>query len=154
LGDEPAAETIARAVAEARERGPIGRTVQLARLIQEAVGKEEWRLRPERGKWETHPAARTVQVLRLLVNPALAHLGELLRVGPWLLRPGGVLAVISFHSGEDRRVKGAFRDGLRGGLYEAVSDEAVRAGPEERSANPRSRSAKLRWARKKAEGRG
>jgi 16S rRNA (cytosine1402-N4)-methyltransferase len=56
--------------------------------------------------------------------------------------------VISFHSGEDRLVKQAFRDGLRAGVYAAVSDEAVRARVEERGVNPRTRSAKLRWAKK------
>ena len=64
-----------------------------------------------------------------------------------MLAPGGRTAVISFHSGEDRLVKQAFREGLRAGTYAAVSEEAIRAAPEERVTNPRSRSAKLRWAR-------
>jgi 16S rRNA (cytosine1402-N4)-methyltransferase len=64
------------------------------------------------------------------------------------LNPGGRAAIISFHSGEDRLVKTAFRDGLRAGIYRAVSDEPVRAGWNERAENPRSRSAKLRWARR------
>ena len=66
---------------------------------------------------------------------------------PELLNPGGTAAIISFHSGEDRLVKSAFRDGLRAGVYEAVSEDPVRPTFEERKANPRSRSAKLRWAR-------
>ena len=70
------------------------------------------------------------------------------RVLPDLLAPGGTAALISFHSGEDRLIKAAFRDGLRAGVYSAVTDEPVRPSEEEKRANPRSRSAKLRWAKK------
>src|SRR5205807_1560165 len=73
-----------------------------------------WRLHPAPGKWNLHPAARTFQVLRILVNRELGNLEQLLRVVPSCLRPGGRAAVISFHSGEDRLVKAAFRGGLRG----------------------------------------
>ena len=95
-------------------------------------------------------AWRTFQGLRILVNRELANLTQLLRVLPDVLKPGGRAAVISFHSGEDRLVKAAFRDGLRAGVYAAVSEEPVRADYAERGANPRSRSAKLRWARRAA----
>jgi 16S rRNA (cytosine1402-N4)-methyltransferase len=105
-------------------------------------------LHPAPGKWNLHPAARTFQTLRILVNRELANLEQLLRVLPAVLAPGGTAAVISFHSGEDRLVKAAFRDGLRNGTYAAVSPEPVCAGAAERLANPRSRSAKLRWARR------
>jgi 16S rRNA (cytosine1402-N4)-methyltransferase len=111
-------------------------------------GGKPWQLRPSRDRWQTHPAARTFQALRILVNRELANLTQLLRVLPDVLRPGGVAAVISFHSGEDRLVKVAFRDGLRGGVYSEAADEAERASQPERFANPRSRSAKLRWARR------
>jgi 16S rRNA (cytosine1402-N4)-methyltransferase len=150
LGDEPQADRIAAAVVAARERSPIRRTADFARLIQECTraGDKVWRLHPAPGKWELHPAARTFQALRLLVNRELANLGQLLRVLPDCLRPGGRAAVISFHSGEDRLVKSAFREGLRAGVYAAVADEPVRASFAERTANPRARSAKLRWARK------
>jgi 16S rRNA (cytosine1402-N4)-methyltransferase len=94
-----------------------------------------------------HPAARTFQALRILVNRELANLEQLLRVLPAVLAPGGVAAIISFHSGEDRLVKSAFREGLRSGVYHTVAEEAIRASSEERLTNPRSRSAKLRWAR-------
>lgn len=67
-----------------------------------------------------------------------------------VLRPGGRAAIISFHSGEDRLVKTAFRDGLKGGVYSAISPEPIRASFGERTANPRSRSAKLRWAERTA----
>jgi 16S rRNA (cytosine1402-N4)-methyltransferase len=151
LGDEPEAERVAALIVEARRRGPLERTGDLARLLLEAArpaGKGSWRLRPALGKWELHPAARTFQALRILVNRELANLDQLLRVLPTMLGPGGTAAIISFHSGEDRRVKAAFREGLHSGAYSEVSPEPIRAGPEDRLANPRSRSAKLRWARK------
>ena len=67
---------------------------------------------------------------------------------PTILKPGGTAAIISFHSGEDRLIKAAFRDGLRSGIYEAVAPDAMRPAFDERRENPRSRSAKLRWARR------
>jgi 16S rRNA (cytosine1402-N4)-methyltransferase len=153
LGDEPEAEQIAEVLTAARERGQgPQRTVELASLIMQATRPKDqgkpWRLHPAPHRWELHPAARTFQVLRILVNRELANLEQLLRVLPTLLRPGGRAAVISFHSGEDRLVKAAFRDGLRAGIYSAVSAEPVRASGEERTRNPRSRSAKLRWVRR------
>jgi predicted AAA+ superfamily ATPase len=74
------------------------------------------------------------------------RLQELLRVLPWCLRPGGRAAIISFHSGEDRLVKAAFKEGLRTGLYARISDDPLRPTFGERTENPRARSAKLRWA--------
>jgi len=67
-------------------------------------------------------------------------------VAPWCLRPGGRLGILTFHSGEDRRVKHALRDGLRDGVYAQIADEPLRPSPAERHANPRSSAAKLRWA--------
>jgi 16S rRNA (cytosine1402-N4)-methyltransferase len=153
LGDEPEAERIAAALVAARQQTPLERTSDVTRVIVEATRpgetKERWRLHPSPRRWNLHPAARTFQVLRILVNRELANLEQLLRVLPMLLAADGVAAIISFHSGEDRLVKAAFRDGYRTGLYSAVADEAVRAAPQERFANPRSRSAKLRWARRR-----
>jgi 16S rRNA (cytosine1402-N4)-methyltransferase len=149
LGDEPEAEHIAALIVEARRRGSLERTGELASLLLGAGrGGKLWRLHPKPGRWELHPAARTFQALRILVNRELANLEQLLRVLPGVLRPGGVAAVISFHSGEDRLVKAAFRAGQRDGLYAEISPEPIRAGEAERAANPRSRSAKLRWARR------
>lgn len=148
LGDEPAAERIAAAIVTARQQQPLQRTTELARVIQQAVGQTDWRLHPQPGKWNLHPAARTFQALRLLVNREIANLEELLRVLPQWLRPGGRAAFISFHSGEDRLVKAAFRDGKMAGIYEEISPEPLRPTFAERTANPRSRSAKLRWARR------
>ncbi len=146
FGDEPDAERMAELLIEARDRGELQRTGDVARVLLDATKTGRWRLHPAAGKWNLHPAARTFQALRILVNRELASLEQLLRVLPDLLKPGGRAAIISFHSGEDRLVKTAFRDGRRLGLYETVSDEPVRATFAERTANPRSRSAKLRWA--------
>lgn len=148
LGDEPHARRIAAAVVAARDTQPLQRTGELARLISEAVGVKDWRLRPRPGAWQLHPAARTFQALRLLVNRELPNLEHLLRVLPTCLNPGGRAALISFHSGEDRLVKAALRAGLSQGDYAAISPEPLRPGYAERSENPRARSAKLRWARK------
>jgi 16S rRNA (cytosine1402-N4)-methyltransferase len=91
-------------------------------------------------------AARTFQALRILVNDELGALRELLRVAPYCLRPGGRIGIISFHSGEDRLVKQSFRDGVRTGVYAAAADEVVTPTVREIHANPRSASAKFRWA--------
>ena len=89
---------------------------------------------------------RTFQAIRILVNDELTALDAFLRDLPHCLAPGGRAAILTFHSGEDRRVKKAFKAGLESGLYARIADEVVRATPEERGRNPRSSSAKLRWA--------
>ncbi len=146
LADEPNAEVIARAIVEARERNPITTTSELATVIQSATNQRNWRLHPSAGKWNLHPAARTFQALRILVNRELANLEHLLRVLPTVLKPGGRAAIISFHSGEDRLVKSAFRAGHESGIYGDTSADPIRAAFRERENNPRSRSAKMRWA--------
>jgi 16S rRNA (cytosine1402-N4)-methyltransferase len=149
FGDEPEAERIARAIVATRSQHPPQRTGELADLIRRTVqGEKTWHLHPSKGKWNLHPAALTFQALRILVNRELANLQQLLRVLPVVLRPGGRAAIISFHSGEDRLVKSAFRSGQQAGMYDEISAEPIRAAFRERTANPRSRSAKLRWARR------
>jgi 16S rRNA (cytosine1402-N4)-methyltransferase len=150
LGDEPEAERIASAIVTARQQAPLQRTGDLVRLIMDATqdGAKAWRLHPSRHRWNLHPAARTFQALRILVNRELENLKHLLRVLPASLKPGGRAAIISFHSGEDRLIKAAFREGLQAGVYAGISEEPVRAGERERQENPRSRSAKFRWARR------
>jgi 16S rRNA (cytosine1402-N4)-methyltransferase len=90
---------------------------------------------------------RTFQALRILVNDEMSAIRQLLRLAPQCLRPGGRIGVISFHSGEDRLVKKAFREGYRQGVYEAYSGQVIRPGSRELHRNPRSSSAKFRWAR-------
>ncbi len=148
LGDETDAPRIARLIVQRRGIAPITTTQELMALVCEA---RDFTI--ERGAGaKLHPAARTFQALRILVNRELANLDRLLTVLPSALKPGGVGAIISFHSGEDRRVKASFREGLRSGVYGAISDEPLIADEDEKGVNPRARSAKLRWARKSAEG--
>jgi len=91
---------------------------------------------------------RVFQALRIAVNEEFTALDTLLRHLPACLNPGGRAAIISFHSGEDRRVKKAFQSGLRDGQYTAIADDPIRPTPDERRANPRAGAAKLRWARR------
>ncbi len=91
---------------------------------------------------------RVFQALRIAVNDEFAALDMLLRQLPVCLNPGGRGAILTFHSGEDRRVKKAFEAGLREGIYADIAHEVIRPSPEERRDNPRSSPAKLRWARK------
>jgi 16S rRNA (cytosine1402-N4)-methyltransferase len=140
LGDEEDALKIAELIVRRR---PLRTTQQLMELVCEA---RDFTVQRAAGA-KLHPAARTFQALRMLVNREMPNLERLLAVIPQCLKPGGTAAIISFHSGEDRRVKQAFRDGLRSGIYKKISEDAVTASEEEKAANSRSRSAKLRWAR-------
>jgi len=150
LGDEPQAERIAAAIIERRTTEPFARTRELMDLVLHAapvvVNPHPRKGEPTPRQQQIRPTARVFQALRILVNRELANLQELLRVLPWCLRPGGRAAIIGFHSGEDRLVKNAFKEGLRTGLYAKISDEPVRPTVSERFDNPRSRSAKMRWA--------
>jgi len=91
---------------------------------------------------------RVFQALRIAVNDEFSALDMLLRHLPMCLNPGGRVAILTFHSGEDRRVKKSFEAGLRDGIYADIAQEVIRPTPEERNSNPRSSPAKLRWARK------
>ena len=93
---------------------------------------------------------RVFQALRIAINDEFSALDNFLRVLPACLNPGGRVAILTFHSGEDRRVKRAFVTGLDSELYAKIATEVIRPGPAERHANPRSASAKLRWATKAA----
>jgi 16S rRNA (cytosine1402-N4)-methyltransferase len=150
LGDETRATPIASAIVQARKVKRLETTKELAAIIQDATRQANWRLHPSPGKWNLHPAARTFQALRILVNRELANVEHLLRILPDCLRPGACAAIISFHSGEDRLVKNAFKAGEAAGVYQAIAADPIRATFEERASNPRSRSAKLRWARRNA----
>jgi len=142
LGDEEDAAEIARLIAERR---PLRTTTELMELVCEA---RDFTVERAAGA-KLHPAARTFQALRILVNRELANLERLLAVLPSCLHPGGRVAIITFHSGEDRRVKRSFRDGVNAGVY-AVADGPAVASAEERQANSRAGAAKLRWAGKES----
>ncbi len=144
LGDEDDAEGVAALIVERRASRPITTTEELTAIVCAA---RDFTLARAAGA-KLHPAARTFQALRMLVNRETANLDRLLAVLPAHLEPGGVAAIISFHSGEDRRVKVAFRAGLRAGHFSSISPDPILATEAEQRANPRSRSAKLRWARR------
>jgi 16S rRNA (cytosine1402-N4)-methyltransferase len=142
LGDETDAGQIARLIVERRKAKPIETTQELTKIVCDA---RDFTLERAAGA-KLHPAARTFQALRMLVNRELANLERLLAVAPECLKPGGRVAIISFHSGEDRIVKKSFREEKREGVYSEISDEPVMASEAELRTNARSRSAKLRWA--------
>ena len=135
FGEERRSRRIARAIVRAR---PVHTTVQLAQVVRAAA--------PAMKGDRIHPATRTFQALRIAVNRELDEIKALLETAPKVLKPGGRLVVISFHSLEDRLAKDAMRDGKDGGWYEVLTRKPVIAGDEEVQGNPRSRSAKLRAA--------
>jgi 16S rRNA (cytosine1402-N4)-methyltransferase len=144
LGDETDAPQIARLIVERRAVKPIETTQELTAVVCQA---RRFTLQRAAGA-KLHPAARTFQALRILVNRELANLDRLLAVLPEHLKPGGIAAIITFHSGEDRRVKKAFREGHREGTYAAVAPDPLLADDAEIRINSRARSAKLRWAQR------
>ena len=137
FGEERRSRRIARAIVRAR---PISTTAELARVVSAAA--------PAMKGEKIHPATRTFQALRIYVNDELGEIRTLLESAPSLLRPGGRLVLISFHSLEDRLVKDAFRDGSRNGVYEVLTKKPVVASEEEEMRNPRARSAKMRAVEK------
>ncbi len=154
LGEEPRARTIAACIVRSRERAPIHTTGELAETVARATGGRQGRI---------HPATRTFQALRILVNDELGALQAALPQCLELLRRGGRLAVISFHSLEDRIVKSFFREQAgqsapdlprdfpvvptaRTASLRVITRRPIRPSPEETASNPRSRSARLRVA--------
>jgi 16S rRNA (cytosine1402-N4)-methyltransferase len=135
--DEPYAKDIARAILRSPET--LDTTAKLARVVRGGLGKLE-------DKHVKKSLARTFMALRIAVNEELSVLDHFLEVLPYCLKPGGRVAILSFHSGEDRRVKRAFAIGLEEAVYESISPGPILAGEAERRANPRSIPAKLRWA--------
>ncbi len=135
---------IAWRIAQALKLGPLDSTAALARLVMAAVGRGRSGRRQR-----IHPATRTFMALRMAVNGELENLRRLLEQAPGCLAPGGRLAVITFHSGEDRLVKEDFRTRAREGAYRVLTKKPITADPDEASSNPRSRSAKLRVAERR-----
>ena len=144
--DEPFAVPLAAAL----QGQYIETTMQLAARVRQSMQASLKRSMPhdERVAAIKKTLQRTFQALRIAVNDELNALERFLEALPNCLKPGGRVAILSFHSGEDRRVKKAFEAGLQAGIYEAIADEVIRPSPEERRDNPRSTPAKLRWARK------
>lgn len=139
--DEPHAALIASAICSTRSENPITTTKALARVVENALTTAS------QSKTEIDSAIRrTFQALRIEINDEFSALDTLLRHLPECLKPGGRAAILTFHSGEDRRVKKAFQGGERSGAYTRIANEVVRPTGEEVRANPRASSAKLRWA--------
>ena len=136
FGEERRSRAIARSILRARDEGALETTDDLRRAVVRVLG-------PKRGKID--PATRTFQALRIAVNAELEELEALLAALPSILREGGIAAILSFHSLEDRLVKHAFRDAP---LLEPLFRKPRLAGEAERAENPRARSAKLRAARR------
>jgi len=144
FGDETDAPLIAQLIVDRRKIKPIETTQELTAVVCQA---RRFTLERAAGA-KLHPAARTFQALRILVNREMPNLERLLAIAPQLLKPGGIVAIISFHSGEDRRVKKGFKAGFDDGLYSEIAWEPLFADEDEIRANSRARSAKLRWAKK------
>lgn len=144
-GEERWARQIARGIVNARRQGSLETTRDLAAVVARAIPRRFW---PRR----IHPATRTFQAVRITVNQELTGLEEALEVATGLLNPGGRIAVISFHSLEDRVVKHLFRRLAAPGAVPGVriiTRRPVTPSPEERAQNPRARSAKLRGAERR-----
>ena len=138
--DEPHAAALGAALA--------GRELATTTALAEAIRQNLPRLTREEAGLTVR---RVFQALRIAVNDEFSALTTLLVQLPRVLNPGARVAILTFHSGEDRRVKKAFAAGLAEGVYEEIAREVLRPGPEERRDNPRSSSAKLRWARRGGE---
>jgi 16S rRNA (cytosine1402-N4)-methyltransferase len=155
-GEERFARRIARVIVDSRDEEPIRTTAQLRELVAKAIPRRAWPANID-------PATRVFQALRIEVNRELDELDEVLGKLPGMARPGARIAIISFHSLEDRRVKEAFRSWCRGCIcppdfpvcmcgrkpqFRPITTKAVVAGEAEVQANPRARSAKLRVVEK------
>lgn len=149
LSDEPDHAIIAQWITGQRQAKPVTQVAQLVRLVFNAKGMTEqtWKKGQKNSRFGSlHPAARTFQTLRILVNDELGALRRLLESSPICLRSGGRVGIISFHSGEDRLVKRAFQQGHEEGVYKAISANAIKPKFKEIQKNPRSSSARFRWA--------
>ena len=131
--DEPHAERLASLLAGKKLRT----TTDLVQAVMQAANDPSG-----------DTTRRVFQALRIAVNEEFHALDAFLRTAPHFLKPGGRIVILTFHSGEDRRVKKSFQQSQRDGLFTEIAEEVITASPEERSANPRAIPAKLRWAEK------
>jgi 16S rRNA (cytosine1402-N4)-methyltransferase len=142
--DEPYADKIADAIiSEYRKGNMIDTTTELYNTIQKALSSLPKNVLDDELKKSSQ---RTFQALRIDVNHEFESLYDFLEKLPKTLKSGGKVAILSFHSGEDRLVKKSFQFNFRQGIYKEISDKPIRPSMEEQSSNSRSRSAKLRWA--------
>ncbi len=142
--DEPYAAEIARAIAGRNRKGQkIDTTTKLAELIGETLA-----FLPEKERKEAvkKSCARVFQALRIDVNSEFEVLEAFLTKLPSCMAPGGRIAILTFHSGEDRLVKRAFKEGKKAGIYSEVAEDVIRPSGEECAKNPRAKSTKMRWA--------
>lgn len=142
--DEPYAAEIARAIAGRNRKGQkIDTTTKLAELIGETLA-----FLPEKERKEAvkKSCARAFQALRIDVNSEFEVLEAFLTKLPSCMAPGGRIAILTFHSGEDRLVKRAFKEGKKAGIYSEVAEDVIRPSSEECAKNPRAKSTKMRWA--------
>ena len=142
--DEPYAEELAHAIVNERKHGkPIDTTTRLREVIEETLS-----FLPEKEKKDTikKTCQRTFQALRIDVNREFEVLYEFMEKLPGALKPGGRVAILTFHSGEDKLVKRALKEGCRDGIYADYSKDVVRPSAEECAQNGRARSTKMRWA--------
>ena len=143
FGEDRASRRIARFIVQHRKNEPITTTGRLAEIICRALK------RPGQKRWtRIHPATRTFQALRIAVNNELENLEKLLNSAPKLLKKKGKIAVISFHSLEDRLVKNSFRQNKKDNIYSDITRKPIVPSEQEIAKNPRARSAKLRIAQK------
>ena len=140
-GEDRHSRRIASAIVQERRRGAIETTAHLAKIIEDHM--------PRSRDQHLHPATRTFQALRIEVNREMTALQHLLDRTGNLLSPGGRMAMLSYHSLEDRKVKQVFKDLIKEGDHELVTARPVRPGDGELRKNPRSRSARLRILRRK-----
>ena len=143
LLDENADEPHAALIARLLKQQPVDTTHEVDRLVRNGLTAAFPNLPKPEMKMSVR---RTLQALRIAVNDEFSALDALLRSLPQCLAPGGRVAILTFHSGEDRRVKKAFQAGHRSGVYSDVAGEVIRATMDETRANRRASSAKLRWA--------
>ena len=141
---EPYAGEIADKVFSLMKKGkPMNTTTELRQAIEDAL----WKLpKEEKQQAIKKSCARVFQALRIDVNSEFEVLYSFLDKLPDILTPGGRVAILTFHSGEDRLVKKSFKEHYKSGIYKEISDEVIRPSAEECRVNPRSKSTKMRWA--------
>jgi 16S rRNA (cytosine1402-N4)-methyltransferase len=144
FGEDRASRRIARFIVRSRRREQITTTSQLAQIVCRALAQPRRKRRPR-----IHPATRTFQALRIAVNKELENLEMLLISAPQILKKNGYIAVISYHSLEDRIVKNNFKQNENESVYRVITKKPIVPTPEEIAENRRARSAKLRIAQKK-----